>query len=276
MMKRLFFRQKEKPLRMLWQVEKAGKRSHLIGTAHFFPYSFTKSLTGLLQDARTVIFEGPLDDASTRHIAEYGRQGDHSPSLVEALEPDAVREINKHLERRLNHQNEDSIYHLFHLTRPNYLAHYTAGTRPWATFFFVWQTYLNWPYSVDLEAYHLARQLDKPVHFLETIDEQLAVLDGIPFSRLVRQLNDVRNWPRYADHYVNLFLAGKLEELLALTDQFATRNRPVVGERDALFFARMKQFFETGDAVACLGFPHIPGVRQLFLDEGFCVTQEVE
>ena len=65
-----FFRSREKPLRMVWRVEKDGRRSYLVGTAHFFPYSFVGSLTRLLQKVGTVMFEGPLDEESTARIAE--------------------------------------------------------------------------------------------------------------------------------------------------------------------------------------------------------------
>jgi len=48
----------------------------------------------------------------------------------------------------------------------------------------------------DLEAYQIACALGREIHFLETIDEQLAVLDNIPMERHARQLNDVSNWMR--------------------------------------------------------------------------------
>ena len=46
-------------------------------------------------------------------------------------------------------------------------------------------------------------------------------------------------------------------------------------DRDALLFERMKPIFEAEDAVAFIGFPHFPGVGQLFLDEGYRVSQGV-
>ena len=69
----LFF-WKEKPLRTIWKVEKAGCTSFLVGTAHFSPYSFKKSLTRLIQDVETVLFEGPLDEE------EHGQGGSIRPA----------------------------------------------------------------------------------------------------------------------------------------------------------------------------------------------------
>jgi len=275
-MKLPFFRSREKPLRMVWQVEKDGCRSYLVGTAHFFPYSFAGSLARLLQKVDTVLFEGPLDEASTARIAEYGRQGADSPPLVEALEPDAVKAINKLLARRLERRDGDGLLLLLQPTEPDYLALYTGGVRPWAAFFFLWQTCLNWTYSVDLEGYRLAQQLGKRIDFLETLEEQLAVLDGIPFERIVRQLNQVGEWPHYTDCYVDYFLSGKLDELMTLTDRFITRDRPVIMARDVILFERMKPVFDREAAVAFIGFPHVPGVTRLLLEQGYRVTQGAE
>jgi uncharacterized protein YbaP (TraB family) len=262
---------------MVWRVEKNGQRAYLVGTAHFFPYSFAGSLTRLLQRVDTVMFEGPLDDDSTARIAEYGRQGDHvSLTLAEALEPEAIKEINRLLAQRFDHKEREGLLLLLQPVEPNYFELYTRGVRPWAAFFFLWQACLNWPYSVDLEGYKIAQRLGKNISFLETIEEQLAVLDGIPFERIVRQLNQVGDWPRYTDYYVDHFLEGKLDELMALTDRFITRGRPAIMDRDYILFDRMKPIFDREAAVAFIGFPHVPGVTRLFLEQGYRITQGVE
>ena len=73
---------KEKKLRSVWKVEKNGRSSLLVGTAHFCPYRFEKALTKLIQDAETVLFEGPLDQESMARVVQYGRQGEGTPSLL--------------------------------------------------------------------------------------------------------------------------------------------------------------------------------------------------
>lgn len=268
-----FFRTREKRLRMTWQVEKDGRSSYLVGTAHFFPYSFNRSLTHLIRRVETVIFEGPLDEASMQRIAEHGRQGNSSPELIDILNPAAVQEINKVLNRRAAAQLGESLYPFLQPTPPNYVEQYSRGLRPWMAFFSLWSTCMDWHYSVDMEAYQIARRLGKRIHFLETIEEQLAVLDGIPLERITRQLNDVDNWPDFSNQYVNLFLQGDLDNLQCLTQKFATRGRVVISDRDAILFRRMKPVFDREDAIALVGFPHIPGVSRLFLDQGYCITQ---
>ena len=273
-MSRSFSWFKDKPLRMMWKVEKDGGASYLVGTAHFFPYSFARPLTQLFEKVERVIFEGPLDPESMEKIAQHGRGGDGSLALIEKLDPAAVREINKMLSQRLSDQDGANLYWLLQPTAPSIFELYTQNMRPWMALFSVWSTYLDWKYSLDLEAYQVAQRMGVKTCFLETLDEQLAVLDGIPLERILRHLNDAKNWKAYKDHYVRLFLEGDLDGLIATTDRFPTRGPVVVSQRDRVMFERMKGAFERGRAAAFVGFPHIPGVRQMFLDKGYQVSQE--
>src|SRR3989442_1880328 len=64
---------------MVWEVERRGRRSTLVGAAHFFPRHFRRDLRRLIGDARIVLLEGPLDEAATRKVLEAGPGpgGDH-------------------------------------------------------------------------------------------------------------------------------------------------------------------------------------------------------
>ncbi len=262
----------EKPLRMVWRVEKDGCVSHLVGTAHFFPYSFRRPLTRLMQGVTTVMFEGPLDEDSSKRIAEYGRQGEGVPTFVEDVTPEAIQTIDRLLRERLDGQSDGWLFSLVE-RRPIYFESFTRGVRPWAAFFSIWQTYLGWKYSVDLEGYQIARKLGKQVLFLETLEEQLAVLDNIPLERIARYMNDVQNWGVYQTEYVKTFLEGDLERMVELTARFATRGPVVVGARDRILFERMQPVVEGEAALVFIGFPHIPGVSQLLRQDGYAITQ---
>lgn len=256
----------DRPLRMVWRVERDGRRSHIVGTAHFFPYSFARPLTRLIRPVNVVLTEGPLDEASSQAIAEYGRTGTND--LLARLDPAAARR----LEQRLRDRQDGAIW-LIPPAGLVYLEAYTQGVRPWAAFFSIWATCLGWRYSMDAEGYQAARKLGKRIGSLETLAEQLAVLDGIPVERIVRQLNDVARWKAYTRDYVRLFLAGDLPGLIALTAGFVTRGPVVIGERDARMFAALQPVFAAEDAVAFIGFPHVPGVTRLFEAAGWIVTQ---
>ncbi len=266
-----------KPLKMVWKVHKDGFNSYLVGTAHFYPYSFSRSLRKLLERVDTILTEGPLDDDSMQKIADHGRDGNGSVDVLELLDPEAVQEINRLLAERLAESDGSDLYLLFHpASQPGYIRLFTQDARPWMALFSIWTTYLNWKYSVDLEAFQLAQRMGKQTLHMETIEEQIAVLDGIPLERVQRHLNDVKNWKTYRDHYVQHFLEGDLEKLVLMTERFPTRTPVAIGERDRIMFQRMKPVFERGPAAAFVGFPHVPGVRELFLQEGYTVSQGFE
>lgn len=270
-----FFRLKEKRLRTVWRVEKGQKVSFLVGTAHFTPYRFRKALTKLIQNADTILFEGPLDQESMAKVVQYGRQGENNPSVYEALDPQAIKEINRQLGARSNTSTTAGTYlDLLHPTTPDFLAVYTRGVRPWMAFFTVWSALLNWKYSMDVEAFRIAHSLGKKIQFLETIDDQLAALDGIPFERIVNYLNHIEYWKKYRELFLKSFVAGELDKFASMTGEFPTRCESILTKRDPIFFERIKKFFEGGETTAFVGVAHIPGIRKLFLDEGYQVIQE--
>jgi len=266
---------KGKRLRAVWRVEKDGKSSLLVGTAHFTPYRFKKALTKVIENVETTVFEGPLDQESMAKVVQYGRQGENSPSIYKALNPEAIKEINKQLGSRLEASTTAGSYmELIHPTTLDFLEVYTRGVRPCMAFFTIWSALLSWKYSMDVEAFHTAQKLGKKIQYLETIEDQLAALDGIPFERIVNYLNHIEHWKKYKELFLRAFLTGDLEKFVSMTGEFPTRCESILAKRDPIFFKRMKVFFEEGKTAAFVGVAHIPGIRKMFLDEGYRVIQE--
>jgi uncharacterized protein YbaP (TraB family) len=266
---------REKKLKMVWRTEKEGRISYLVGTAHFSPYRFKKPLTNLIQIVEDVFFEGPLDPESMAKVTQHGQQTGETASLYEALEPAVIREINRCLSDRVPHRSAESYLQLFTPSDSGFLESHARGSRPWMAFFALWSSYLNWHYSIDMEAFHIAQKLGKKIHFLETIEEQLAALDGIPFDRIVEYVNRFEHWKSYKEQFLNDFLEGNLEKLMSRTNKFPTRCESILGRRDERFFERMKAFFERGKAIAFFGLSHIPTITKMFINEGYEVTQEL-
>jgi uncharacterized protein YbaP (TraB family) len=266
---------KEKPLRTVWRVEKEGRTGLLVGTAHFSPHRFEKALTKLIQNAEIVLFEGPLDQESMAKVVQYGQQGENSPSIYEALDPSAVKEINKQLAARLNTRTTAGTYlDLIRPTTLDFLESYTRGVRPWMAFFTVWSAFLDWKHSMDVEAFQIAQKLGKRIQYLETIEDQLAALDGIPLERIVNYLNHVDHWKAHKELFLKAFLEGDMERFVSMTGVFPTRCESILTKRDPIFFKGIQASSKEGKTVAFVGVAHIPGIRKLFLDESYQVTQE--
>jgi uncharacterized protein YbaP (TraB family) len=269
------FSWKRKSLRTVWRVEKEGKSSLLVGTAHFFPYSFKKALIKLIQSVETVLFEGPLDQESMAQVVRYGRQGEDSRSLSDALDPAVAKEINRQLGVLQGPTPAAGSYlDLIYPTTPDFLEVHTRGVRPWMAFFTIWSAFLNWKHSMDVEAFRIAQELGKKIEYLETIEDQLTALDGIPFDSIVNYLNHIEIWNVHKELFMKAFLEGNLQKFSSMTGEFPTRCESIITKRDPLFFERIKIFFEEGKTTAFVGVAHIPGIRKMFLDEGYQVTQE--
>ncbi len=270
-----FFFWKEKPLRTIWKVEKAERISFLVGTAHFSPYRFKKSLTKLIQGVETVLFEGPLDQESMSRVVQYGQAGENARSLYKTLEPGTIKEINKLLSGRSGTSTTAGSY--LEMLRPlvsDPLEEVTRGVRPWLAFFTIWSAFLNWNQSMDMEAFHIARKLGKKIGYLETIEDQLAALDGIPFERIVNYLNHIRNWKVHKEVFKKAFLEGDIQQFYSMTGEFPTRCESILAKRDPIFFKGIRASFNEQRTVAFVGVAHIPGIRKLFLEEGYLVIQD--
>lgn len=268
----------EKELRMVWEIEKDERKSFLVGTAHFFPHSFRKSLVSLIRHADTVLFEGPLDESNMDAVRQYGLEGQGGTTLYAALDSKTISEFNKELGGSSGYAECSLVAYmaLSNLKNQDLLSLAIEGLRPWMAFFKLWSQFLvkrGWKYSVDLEALAVARELGKKIVFLETIEEQLAALDGIPFEKIVGYFNNFRNWGRFSRHHRKQYLKGSLDGLLNITTEFPTRCASIIDHRDPVFFERMKPYVESGKAAVFVGTTHIRGIIKMLEEDGFKVSQ---
>jgi uncharacterized protein YbaP (TraB family) len=268
----------ERELRMVWEIEKDERKSFLVGTAHFFPHSFRKSLTNLIQHAHTVVFEGPLDESNMDAVRRYGLEGQGGTTLYAALDSKTISEINKELGGSSDYTECSLVAYMALSNHKNQDLFFLAieGLRPWMAFFKLWSQFLvkrGWKYSVDLEALAVARDLSKKVVFLETIEEQLAALDGIPLEKIVDYFNNFRNWGRFSRHHRKQYLKGSLDGLLNITTEFPTRCASIIDHRDPVFFERMRPYVEAGEAAVFVGTTHIRGIKKMLEEDGFKVSQ---
>ena len=267
-------RSKQKKLKMIWEVQKKGRISHLVGTAHFFPYSFKNSLQRYLKSARVVMFEGPLDDDNMARVREAGIDKENPYHIFNELDDNTVASISDALVPvcRARHSSYLVTFSKFDLKDTVYEM--VKDMRPWLAFFTLWSGYLKrlgWKYSVDLEGYQIATELGKKIVFLETIEEQIEVLQNITLDNIIFFLNQVDHWKEFAQEYVDCYLDGNLEKLKFTRVRFPSRHHSVINERDKIFHQRMRAELEQGQVVAFVGAPHLRGMSRLLIEDGFQV-----
>jgi uncharacterized protein YbaP (TraB family) len=261
---------------MLWSVHKRGKISHLVGTVHFFPFSFKKAMTRLIAGVDRVFLEGPLDEGSRQRVVAHGTKGDSRP-LLSALDTETISEINSVLVCEGGFPQGLNLYlPLFQPQAAQMFPSCIEGLQPWMAFFQTWVKVLQqrgWDYSMDLEAYHVALKLAKPVFFLETIEEQLKALDGIPLERIAAFFKDIGNWDRYLEEHLRFYLNGDLDGWPGATMGFPTRCASILDQRDPILFERMKAPLAEGKVAVFVGIPHVRAIRPLLMEDGFDVVQ---
>jgi uncharacterized protein YbaP (TraB family) len=262
-------------LRMVWEVRKAGKRSYLAGTAHFFPYHFRRSLRHYLSHAETVILEGPLDDVAMRRVVESGTAPEGGDTLAHALGAAAVLKINAEFKVPAPAFSLHPLYNeIFGREPAAQLCLQIGGLKPWMGFFWIWAHYLRehgWIYQMDLDAMEAATALGRPVHFLETTEEQITALEGVPLRRILEFLS-VADWNAYRRAYVAHYLAGSLDALTNTARVFPSFCESVLDRRDPVLHQRMRPHLSRGNAVVVVGILHCARIIELLQADGYEVA----
>jgi uncharacterized protein YbaP (TraB family) len=278
----LFSGWKEKEFKMVWKVENGGAPSYLAGTAHFVPYSFKKSLKRLIGKAETVLLEGPLDDRNMDLARQHGLCDIDDRSFFDKLGPDTIKRINQEFANKLPipDSNLFACVKAFKPKTCQELHPEIEGLKPWMVFFKVWMHYLRnrgWKHSVDIEAYEIAKQLGKNVHFIETIEEQLHALEGIPVECIAQFFKKMAVWEEFAKKRCEHYLAGDPDSMMSLTmTDHPARLEPIVDRRDPIMFERMRPYLGKGNSIAFVGTSHIRGIKDLLEENGFKVSKHAE
>ncbi|SMP50028.1 Uncharacterized conserved protein YbaP, TraB family [Desulfonatronum zhilinae] len=264
----------QRPYRLIWELEKNGRTSWIGGTAHFFCCSFESSMRRLFEKVDTVIFEGPLDQASLDHVARIGQTPEtSSPRLMDAM---TEEEFHK-LERVVN--GPRGFWARFLGTEdpnPIDVRQYLAENRHWYAFFSLWTHFLrrhDWNHSVDLEAWHLAQEMGKEVRGMETIDEQIATLESVPVERIVRFFRQCGLWKGFIRRNMRAYLKGDLDAMMGTSAEFPSRTDLVIDRRDALFLERMLPRITTGRCAVFVGSAHMFNLQKMLADAGFAVRK---
>ncbi len=269
---------KEKRLRMIWEVSRDKKSSYLVGTAHFFPYSFRRSLVKYIREVDAVLIEGPLDEDTMSKVVESGFQNDIKSSLLHILDEEVINKLVKELTAPFKCRSTFFRYYGHVMEKDTYdsLSTTLSGMKPWLAFFSIWYQYLKmrgWAYSMDKDAYLIATELDRNVSYLETIDEQITALEQIPVERIVSFISKIDNWREYTNRYVKVFLKGDLETLMANAEVFPTRCEAVIENRDLVLYERMGQYIDKGTCLICVGSTHIMGIKEMLKNDGWTIQQ---
>lgn len=264
----------ERPFKMLWEIEKNGKQSWIGGSAHFFRYSFDSSFRKLFEKVDTVIFEGPLDQISLDQVNSLGKNPEpKTPRIIDYLNEKEIRSLERvviglpNLWKGLLYAKNTDV--------PD-VRYYLSKTRPWMAFFSLWSSFLRrngWYQSVDLEAWEIAREMNKIVFGMEIISEQIDTLESIPVQRIVNFFRECHRWKAYIKQHEDAYLKGNLTKMMGTSAEFPSRTEMVINRRDEIFLHRMLPFIEKGRCAVFVGSAHMLNLEKMISDAGFKIQK---
>lgn len=268
-------KEKEKTLRMVWEIQRQRKTSFLVGTAHFFPYSFRTSLRNLMERVHSVFLEGPLDDQSMKKATLAGACEGDCAEIINSMDQVSLTKV---IEIFLPKGSAPlQFLGVAATTSPReLLISQFKQMKPWLMFFTIYKGFLDrkgWKHSVDLEAYQLAKELHKGINFLETMEEQIEALENMSVDQISDFLNRIDNWDEYIADFTKWYLDGELQSISSNPYKFPTRSTYIIQRRDSILCDRMVPLLERGNVAIFVGIPHVLGITRLLLSKGFSVGQ---
>lgn len=258
---------------LLWRIDGAAAHpSYLFGTIHSddprvnrVPAPVQKALDG----SASYVMEVVLDEASILALS------------VASLLP-ADQSLKAILSESDYRRTVDAM------ARYGYPEAAVARLKPWVVL-----TTLSTPRPrggeiLDLVLFTRADSLGKSIHGLETVGEQVAVLDQIPLKEQVEALTDTLDHldeleQAFSDLY-EAYLSRDLTRLVALSDKhlyFGEREagealmKRLIDDRNLRMLERLQPRLQEGGSFIAVGALHLPGEQgllSLLRRQGFKVT----
>lgn len=258
------------PAGLLWQVEaQSGGESYVFGTIH-------------ISDPRVTRLH-PSVSAALERSAHF--------AMEVMFDPDTVRQMSLAMyfqdDRSLSQLLSEDLY-----TRAvRLLARYGVSgaaankLKPWAAY-----TTLSLPPDqhappLDLMLLETALAAGKTVSGLETLDEQIAVFDGLSDREQLELLElTICHYDRFqaeVDEMIAYYEAGDLAGMMRMAERYDsplhTRFMDVLlRQRNHRMVERMRARLERGGAFVAIGALHLPGpegVLKLLQSDGYRITR---
>lgn len=253
---------------LLWQIEKDGRRNHVLGTFHVSDpeiVTVPPHVNRIVVAARQLVLEVRQDSRSQQIIAD--RSLLTQATLSQLLGPELYEQVVQAMRAR---------------------GMAPAGVqrlKPWAV-----GLMLNFPAPsldpvLDVSLQYRFQAQNKPVQALETIDEQLDVFDHLPLADqiqfLASALEQLPDFDRNLEQMKNLYKAGDLEAIqhfaqaqMKQTDSAAMTRlmHAIIDQRNQRMYERMQPYLQQSDTLIAVGALHLPGntgVLQLLKNNGY-------
>ncbi|HKQ31213.1 MAG TPA: TraB/GumN family protein [Burkholderiales bacterium] len=246
---------------LLWKIERNGRpASHLFGTIHISDPRVTnlpRPIREAFDAARSFAMELILDGAGFVHMAET-MFFDDGRTLEGTVGTGRYKEIQKLLTDRGLPVSD------LNRKKPWVVVMTLSGPGQGGLF-------------LDMQLQVNATLQEKPTRGLETMQEQLAVFDGLSIEDQVSMLDYSLRYHREMDKLletmVQAYLARDLHRIMAIMDSAAMSDRRLqdtlmarlLTQRNLRMVDRMRPQLEEGNAFIAVGAAHLPGADGLLV-----------
>ncbi len=270
---------------LLWMVEGAADRpSYVFGTMH----SRDARVLDLPPGVAQVLAEADSVTIEMR-LAEGDTVEDHARKLFRSMLLSDGRTLEQVAGRRL--------FAKVMATLAPYGVKAAALQRfkPWVVFFVISQSPANLERAaedelvLDLWLAQEAFRQGKPVYGLETVEEQLAVFNGMPEEDQIALLESAVDYAgertSWLDEFRAHYLVGDIAAIMQFTIEPARRMGPayvqtlvkrLIDDRNKVMVKRMTPLLAQGNAFIAVGAAHLPGeagILHLLEQRGYRISR---
>jgi uncharacterized protein YbaP (TraB family) len=131
--------------------------------------------------------------------------------------------------------------------------------------------------SVDEYFYTKSKELDKEVIGIETIEEQLEIMDSIPYEYIIDYFRNIDKAQEDIENIISLYQSAKLEELLEMMQEDKSMvmiSKNLLTDRNIRMAERIQPIINRQSAFIAIGAGHLPGkegIINLLSGEGYIV-----
>ncbi len=257
---------------LLWKIEPAGGHpSFLYGTMH-------------TADPRVTTLPAPVRsafDQASSFTMELLINADGMASMAEAMFFQNGQTLSTVLGPQLYRQAEQA------LTDQGLPTHDLERKKPWVVIMLLSAPRVEFGLPLDLRLQLQATLEGKPTFGLESMQEQIAVFNGLPLPDQVMLLKDTLRYQahvaRQFEQLLQSYLARDLAALIKVlrtperdsTDAFDTMMERLLDRRNRVMLERMRPRLQEGNAFIAVGAAHLPGeggLLQLLTNAGYRVS----
>jgi len=131
--------------------------------------------------------------------------------------------------------------------------------------------------SVDEYFYRKAKELDKEVIGIETIEEQLEIMDSIPYEYIIDYFRNIDKAQEDIENIISLYRSAQLEELLEMMQKDKSMvmiSKNLLTDRNIRMAERIQPMINGQSTFIAIGAGHLPGkegIINLLSAEGYIV-----